>query len=631
MNNISDEKHKGFSQHFSLKDDFPPVSKERWVRLVEETLKGGDFEKRLVSKTFDGIRIEPLYNRRDDVAPLAKEKEGRWIIAQRMDHPDISVANKQALIDLQNGANGLVLVFNGARSARGFGTFSQSTDLERVFADIELDAIHLRFESGPLCMLAADNFTKLIKDRGYSKESMSVDCGLDPIGVLSDTGFLNKDWIDVVGKVLDRLGSYTSVTGKLRLFMADGRYAHEAGASEAQELAIVLATGVSYMKAMMKHGASADVARSSISFMLVASAKEFMTIAKFRALRHLWARVEQAFGLEPRPLRLHAETSWRMMTRVDPWVNMLRNTMASFSAAIGGADSICVLPFNNALGLPDEFARRAARNTQLVLAEESNLWRVSDPSAGTGSIETLTDNFAENAWLHFQKIEQEGGIVDSFKNGSPQELISDVRAKRDKAIQFRKEPILGASEFPNLFEEPVSVALPFPDKTSVVSPSAPLLSVIPLPSIRLSEPFERLRDRAEAYRVEKKEFPRIFLANLGDIATFTARATFAKNFFEAGGIEALNNDGFMTGKEAAEAFRTSGARIACLCSSDDYYAKEGIQAVKALKEAGCTHIYFAGKGGDLENSLKEAGIDTFIFVGCDALMILDQALKAAKI
>lgn len=623
------DKQTGFPESFSLGNDFSPATKERWVRVVEEALKGADFEKRLVSKTYDGIRIEPLYERRVDNAPLAKEKEGRWVISQRVDHPDAKTAHTQIMTDIENGADGLVLVFKGARSARGFGTFNSETNFEEIFDNVVLDMLHLRFDSGAFCMLAADKLTAMMQNRGYQAENLSIDCGLDPIGVLTDTGFLNKDWNTCVGRILEKAGSHASVKGNIRIFLADGRYAHEAGASEAQELAAVLATGVAYMQGMIKHGLSADVARSSLSFLLVANAEEYLTVAKFRALRRLWARVEQAFGLEPRPLRLHAETSWRMMSRIDPWVNMLRGTMAAFSAAVGGADSITVLPFTNALGLPDAFARRVARNAQLVLAEECNLWRVADPAAGAGSFETLSDAFADAAWKIFQDIQKEGDIVSSLKQGTLQREIASVRTKRDRAIQFRKDPLLGASEFPALFEEPVAVALPFPGEAVVAAPSAPAVSVTPLPSIRSSEPFERLRDLSNVYLATHKKRPSIFLANLGSIAVFTARATFAKNFFEAGGIEALNNDGFATGTEAAEAFKSSGAKIACICSSDGYYEQEGANAAKALKASGCTHVFFAGKGGELTASFEAAGVDTFIFTGCDALSILDQALRVA--
>jgi len=616
-------------EHFSLGSDFPPVTKEQWVQLVEETLKGADFEKRLVSKTYDGIRIEPIYQRRADVAPLAKEAEGRWVLSQRMDHPDTKEANKQALTDLENGANGLVVTCKGARSARGFGSFSKETDLDTLFKGIVLDSIHLRFDRGCPCIASVELFQNSAKAQGFKPEDLSIDYAIDPVGILSGKGFLKNNIQDVLAKLVGKFGNQISEKGNIRFLLADGRYAHEAGASEAQELAIVLATAVTYLKGLIESGIPAEKARSAISFLLVANAEQFTTIAKFRALRHLWARIEKAFNLTPKPIRLHAETSWWMMTRIDPWVNMLRTTIATFSAAIGGADSITVLPFTNTLGLPDAFARRVARNTQIVLSEESNLWRVADPAAGAGSYEELTDALAQKAWSLFQAIEKEGGIVASLQAGTQQKIIADVLSARQKAISKRKDPLLGASEFPNLFEEPVSVLLPFPTEAQGCKAESPALTASALPCARAAEPFETMRDISNNYLAEHKKRPAIFLANLGSIATFTGRATFAKNFFEAGGVEALMNDGFKTGVDAANAFAKSGAKIACICSSDDYYAEEGVNAAEALKAAGCTHIFFAGKGGDLTSALQTAGVGSFIYLGCDALDIMNEALRCA--
>ena len=206
-----------------------------------------------------------------------------------------------------------------------------------------------------------------------------------------------------------------------------------------------------------RDGHSLDAARRALSFLLVADADEFLTVAKLRALRRLWARVEQACGLEPKPIRLHAETAWRMTTRRDPWVNMLRTTVAAFSAGIGGADGVTVLPFTAALGLPDAFARRIARNTQLILLDESNLARVADPAAGRGGFEALTDALCEKAWGLFQEIEREGGILESLKGDKLQARIAAVRAQREKAVATRKEPITGTSEFPNINEAEVAV------------------------------------------------------------------------------------------------------------------------------------------------------------------------------
>jgi len=505
-------------------------------------------------------------------------------------------------------------------------------------------------------------------DPAKANELALLDLGLDPIGAMAAHGRMSASWDAMARRMGDTLEHLTARGFAGRTFLADGRVYHEAGASEAQELAAVLATGIATLRALEAQGHPLDAARRALSFLLVADADEFLTVAKLRALRRLWARVEQACGLERKPIRLHAETAWRMTTRRDPWVNILRTTIAAFSAGIGGADAITVLPFTAALGLPDAFARRIARNTQLILLDESNLARVADPAAGAGGFETLTDALCEKAWGLFQEIEREGGILESLKAGILQARIAAVCSQREKAVATRREPITGTSEFPNIHEADVAVLLPMPaaeaNPAPTVSPSSPIstetdfaslvrmagqgatlpqlagtaagpapVSIAPLASIRTAEPFERLRDRADAYRARTGERPRIFLANLGPIAAFTARATFAKNFFEAGGIEAVMNDGSPSLHTLTAAFAASGAEIACICSSDEVYFAPADAAVtpnetvaeetaRALERAGGTLVYMTGRPILREDALRLAGIQEFIYVGCDLPVIM---------
>jgi methylmalonyl-CoA mutase len=318
-----------------------------------------------------------------------------------------------------------------------------------------------------------------------------------------------------------------------------------------------------------------------------------------------------------------------MTTKRDPWVNMLRATIATFAAGIGGADSVTVLPFTAALGLPDAFARRVARNTQLILLEESNLWRVADPAAGAGGFEALTDALCEKAWSLFQAIEREGGIVESLKQGALQNRIAAVRAQREKAVATRKEPITGTSEFPNIHEADVSVLLPIPTaEVAKVDADAPVM-IMPLPSIRTAEPFERLRDLSDAYLARTGERPKVFLANLGPISAFTARATFAKNFFEAGGIEAILSEGISDQDKLRQAFVDSKATLSCICSSDEIYETHAVEAANTLRDAGSSLIYLAGRPGEREEQLTRAGITTFIYAGCDILEVLTEAFEKA--
>ena len=615
----------------SLAADFPQATREQWLKLVEGVLKGADFTKKLVSRTHDGIEIQPLYPKAEGAVRIAREHAGRWRVSQRLDHPEPAKASELALIDLENGADALTLVVHKAPAARGFGIRAESIeDLDRALSGVMLDLIHLRLDAGGQGRIMAERLIQLAERRGHKLSDLSFDLGMDPIGGLASLGSLSVEW----GEVSVRMGAMlTSLTEKGfsgRAFLADGRPYHEAGASEAQELAAVLATGVSYLRALDAQGHMLDAARNTLSFLLAADADEFLTVAKFRALRRLWARVEQACGLEPRPIRLHAETAWRMTTKRDPWVNILRTTVATFSAGIGGADAITVLPFTAALGLPDAFARRIARNTQLVLLEESNLWRVSDPAAGAGGFEALTDALCEKAWNLFQEIEREGGIIESLKAGALQHRIASVRAQREKAVATRKEPITGTSEFPNIHEADVTVLMPpAPAAREDQAGAGAAITASPLPSIRTAEAFERLRDLSDAYLARTGARPKVFLANLGPIAAFTARATFAKNFFEAGGMEAVMNDGFSDTEKLKIAFVESNATLSCICSSDEIYETHAADAARALREAGSSPVYMAGRPGEREEMLTGAGIATFIYAGCDTLKVLSEALDKA--
>jgi methylmalonyl-CoA mutase len=358
---------------------------------------------------------------------------------------------------------------------------------------------------------------------------------------------------------------------------------------------------------------------------LSADADQFLTLAKFRAMRLLWARIEQASGLTPKPLFVAADTAWRMLTKRDAYVNMLRATMATFAAGLAAANAVTVLPHTLALGLPDYFARRIARNTQLILLEESNLAKVSDPAAGSGGIETLTTELCESAWALFQEIEKTGGVFAALQQNLIQQMVAATRAAREANVAKRRDVLTGASEFPNLQEVEATVL----DAKAVVLPpyGEAKFRFDALSPMRLAEPFEALRDKSDVKLKASGARPRIFLANLGTPADFTARATFAKSFFETGGIEALDSQGFSDPAALADAFKAAGPAMACLCSSDKVYDAYAIEAAKALQAAGAEHIYFAGRPGGQEAPLRSAGVSDFIFAGCDALAILEEAYQ----
>jgi len=617
--------HQDLVQELALAAEFPATDRADWVRLVEKALKDRPFD-RLISRTYDGIAVEPLYPRAAGAAAVPGRAPGQpWTVMQRIDHPDPVQANRQALDDLENGATGLTLLLSGAPAANGYGVKADGADaLARALDGVMLDMIALRIETAPFAgRPVSELITSFAAERKLDPATLAIDFGLDPLGDIARTGRVLLPWPDLskrAGETAKTLAGkgYT----KAHFLRADGRAVHEAGGSDAQELAFAIAAGVDYLRLLEAAGFALDEARRRITFMLAADADEFLTIAKFRAIRKLWARIEEACGLAPKRTTVAAETAWRMLTQRDPYVNMLRATIAVTAAGVGGADNIAVLPHTAAIGLPDAFARRVARNTQLVLLEESNLAKVSDPAAGSGALEHLTDTLCASAWTLFQAYDKAGGAFAALEQGLIQRDVAAVREKRQAAVARRKDAITGASDYPNLQEKAaqvLNVPRVSPPKEDAAKPA-----IEPLPSIRFAEPFERLRDKSDAIAMKTGARPKVFLANLGKPSDFTARATFAKNFYEAGGIETAGNDGFADQAAMLAAFKASRADIACVCSSDKVYEAQAADAARALAAAG-TIVHLAGRPGDHAAAWNAAGVKTYIYVGCDVLATLEAA------
>jgi methylmalonyl-CoA mutase len=476
--------------HLSLGADFPAARRQQWLQLVEKVLKGASFEERLVHRTYDGLRIEPLSPRRSHAIPVSGREPGApWAVMQRVDHPQPEAANVEALHDVANGATGLMLEFAGAVGAHGYGLAPVQEAIARALQGIDLDRIALDLDPGPAGGDAAATIAQLIARGGLRPDACNICFGLDPIGACAAAGGSALPWSALVSGLKRTVSTLAGQGFHGPFAAADARVVHNAGGSEAQELAYALAVGVQYLRALEAEGIALDRARGMLHFRLGADADQFLTLAKFRALRKLWACVERACGLAPARIFLSAETAWRMMTRRDPSTNMLRTTIAAVSAGLGGADAVTVLPFTMALGLPDRFARRLARNTQLVLIEESNLARVADPAAGAGSVEDLTDLLCEAAWKQFQAIEKAGGAWAALEAGEMQQAIAAVRAQRQAALERRTDALVGTSEFVEAAELPVTVA----DVPPVQPSLRPGKSQFePLPSFRLAQPFEDL-------------------------------------------------------------------------------------------------------------------------------------------
>jgi len=599
----------------SLARDFPPSDEEAWKALVAEALKGAPFAS-LRSKTYDGIAIEPLYPRAQEASRIEGRVPGTpWAVMQRIDLPDPKAANAQLLDDLNNGAGGLVLVFEGAIGDYGSALPATGAAISEALDNVHLDAgIAIDLDLSVQSKDAAGLIATLVKARGIDPKDVTIRFGFGPLGLLAMSGQSPIPWKDIA-PILAGLVSDLAAQGFAGPFaVADGRVIHAAGGSEAQELAFALATAVTYLRALEQGGIKLDDARAFIYFRLAADQDQFLTIAKFRAVRKLWARIEEACGLAPRPAFVTAETAWRMMTKRDPQGNIVRNTIAALGAAVGGADAVTVLPFSTALGLPDGFARRIARNTQTILIEEANIHRVADPAAGSGAIEALTDALCATGWKLFQEIEQVGGADKALEAGSIQRAVAKVRVEREANIARRKDSLIGTSDFPDLVEDQVAVLA----QSRLVALSTRKSALTP---IRLAEPFERLRDRSDAYLAQHGSRPKVFLACLGRAADFNARASFAKSLFEAGGIEAVES----SGDNLVKRFKESGARLACLCSSDRVYEREAADAARALIQAGAPRVYLAGEPGANQAALEKVGVSSFLHQGCDTLQILTAA------
>lgn len=602
---------------------FTTADEAEWRRLVERALDGRPFES-LITATFEGLNITPLYPRAMHEGGRAlRQKPGAWTISQRMDHPDPETANLMARADLDGGADALTLTVSPAFSARGFGvTIKAQRDLDKALANIDLDRTALRLDAGARTLDIAPFFAFLARDRRLTSAALDVDFGHDPYGHFARSGRLPAD---PAGGLRETHAALRGAGFTGHLLLADGRPYHEAGAGDAQELACVIATGAGYLRWLEGEGLSLEEARGEIAFLLAADADALLSLAKFRALRRLWARVESACGLAPKPLRLHAETAFRMMTRYDPWVNIMRATMGAFCAGIGGADVMTVLPFTLALGLPDAFARRIARNTQLILIHESSLARVADPAAGAGSFEALTHAICEKAWCLFQSFEARGGMLKALQDGVPQQEIGATAAARQEAIAQNTLAITGTSAFPILAETPVLVLAPSPAQANEISTAK---DVVPLPSLRDAEPYERLRAASDSHFHKNGVRPKIFLAHLGEPQG--SALTLARNFFAAAGIEAMSQEG-CDNSPAEESFRASGCKIACLCASRTVSTAALSETARALRAAGAARIYFAGHASkETATSLLDAGaVKDLICTGSNALAILREAAVLA--
>jgi methylmalonyl-CoA mutase len=693
------------AHQFTLKDDFPPADYAEWRRLAEADLEGASFEQKLVTHTYEGIDLQPVYTRRDwpgeadpagfpglapfvrGARPLGAFQTG-WDLRQEHAHPDLAVTNQAILDDLEGGVTSLLLRLDVAArggldpddpvaadlAGRDGLMVYHVEDLDRALAGAHLDMIGVTLEAGAAFLPAAALLAALWRRRGVNPDHARGAFNADPLAVLARDGHLPLS----PEAALDQMvclaawaaNNYPHVTA---VRVGTAPY-HHAGATAAQDVAFGMATGVEYLRAMTARGLDVDSAARQILFSISLGTHHFLAIAKLRSARRLWARVVEACGgsAEAGAMRVHARVSKRVLTLRDPHVNLLRNTVACFAAGVGGAEVITSVPFDAAAGVPDGAARRIARNTLLVLQEEAHLHRVIDPPGGSWYLDWLTNQVAEKAWAVFQEVERRGGMLRALCDGWVAQQIDSAFAPRAKNLARRKEGITGVSEFPNVGEAPV--VRPAPDRDALRDAAiqrvtsarreSPALTALPWAGKRVAtsvdaaekgaslgqlatalgfhieptviapltphpfaEPFEELRDASDAWQASHGRRPRVFLANMGPVAHHTARATYSKNFFEAGGFEVVGK-GFKDADAAARAFAASGATVAVICSSDKLYPEVVPQVAPKLKAAGARTVVLAGNPGANEAAWRAAGVDRFIFMKCDVLATLRDMLRA---
>nr|WP_232541386.1 methylmalonyl-CoA mutase family protein [Nocardia bovistercoris] len=573
-------------------------------------------EHLLAETTYDGLTVAPLYTRRDELPeqplpgafPFVRGRDATrdvhrgWYVTAPVTAADGAAANREILAGLENGHSAVWLTV-------GDGALPPA-QLPAALTGLFFELAPLTLSAGVSAAEAAEAVYGVLD--GYSapdRSAIAVALGAAPL----TSRFAGRADIDLPG-ALALADAAIARPETVRAITVDGTVFHDAGASDAQELGAAVAAGLEYLRALADGRDIADVL-GQVEFRFAATDDQFATIAKFRAARQLWARVAQVcgapdFGDAPQ----HAVTSAAMMTQRDPWVNMLRTTLAAFGAGVGGADTVTVLPFDVALpagelGVSKSFADRMARNTQLLLLEESRLGHVRDPGAGSWYVEELTSALAGTAWTFMRELEAEGGYTAALESGLLAARIEETRAARDADVAHRRFAVTGVNEFPNLAEKPLSEAARAAGLTT-----------------RYGAAFEALRDRSDAYLAERGSRPKALLVPLGTVAEHNVRVTFIANLLASGGIEAVN-PGPLTAEGIAAAVTEAGASIAVLCGSDKRYGAEAGAAVAALRAAGIETVLLAGAAAAVAESAGTQRPDGYLAAKIDAVAALSDLLE----
>ncbi len=701
------------NEKLSLKEDFAPPSYEEWKAKAEADLKGAPFDKKLFTQTYEGITLKPLYTKNDisnlpfinSIPGYSKYVRGgnasgyiseHWKIAQSIPYGLAEEFNSAVKHDLAHGLTTVILPLDKATRfnldadyakvgevGKNGVSVSAYKSLNRALAGIDLEKYPIYCESGfsslPITLLFHSILKKENRDFGKIKGGITS----DPVEFLMEYGELPIALENIYDEIAETVNLAKEKNPLFKTIGVSTYHLNKAGASAVQEIAVALSTAVEYINALAERGIEVQTIANQMKFKFGVGSFYFMEVAKFRAFKMLWNVILNEYGADSKAF-IHAKTTRFNQTKYDPYVNMLRTTTEAFSAVIGGVDILETNPFDEILGEPEEFGRRIARNTQIILSEESHLDKLIDPAGGSFYVESLTNEIAEKSWGLFKEIERKGGIIKALKSGFIQSEIKTLVEKRKVDLFKRKSVLVGTNKYANpketklkkhsvdykaIYEKRADYLRKFRTEEEngkhkevleklqhlVDNKSGGLfdiavdaylsgatlgevaralrvnaeegIKVEALSAERLAEPFEKLRELAEEIASKRGGKPKVFLVNMGPLKQHKVRADFSREFFEVGGFEVIYPTGFESTDEAVNSVLNSNADVAVICSTDETYPQLVEPITKGIKTASQMKVVLAGYPKDQIEMYKQAGVDEFIYLGANAYEINLRLLK----
>ncbi|WP_404443050.1 methylmalonyl-CoA mutase subunit beta [Sutcliffiella horikoshii] len=586
-------------------NSFPKVTMDDWVNAAEKALKGKPVSK-LNTATYEGITRKPVYTEDDKNNHTSKQliDKSDWKVSQQLyASTSFEEMNAQLKQELESGLQSIYFSTYPSMESHAL-LIKNQTDLKALLKDISLNDVALQIHAGA----SATTFINALIDSGMETKNLQGIIGADPVGELAATGKLKQPLEQYYDEMKSNIEWKENNAPHLKTVWVQSNAYHNGGANAVQELAVVMATAVEYLQALLNRGLSIDEASQEIAFTFPVGSDFFMELSKLRAARVLWANIVEAYGGDEKAQKMtvHATTSMLTKSNLDPYVNMLRSTTEAFSAAIGGADSIHVDSYQQGA---DAFSRRIARNTHYILKEESFLNKVVDPAAGSYYVEKLTNQLADEAWKLFQGLDKLGGIVEALRTNFLQDSLDEVKEKRLKDVQSRRKVLVGTNMYANLQEE-----LKWQIGTKRVDDNeyAPI-KVQAIQPLRLSEVFEILRYQAKVYQEKQGTSPKITLINLGLLPSHKPRTDFASGFFQVGGLQPIVSPSFEEAKEIVKWVSDQNITgFVCICGSDDTYEELLNAAVMAVNSP-IRKILVAGfPEAARQKELQGIGVSDFI-------------------